>query len=433
MDYRLPSDFWKSFARDHWRQKPAVFKGLFKTPIVTEAEQFETMCAAADRWRRRDSQTGPGSATFRLFLGNRNLSSDATAHLPQRSDGGIDGYAERLERRVGKGSEFCLLVDRVPTYSYPIYSRLRHFYSGLIKEIGMPVQSADADQFLGNYRYTPFGLHKDNAESFVFITRRKRMLLWPYHQLENMVNGDQREAGYTMDMAEVPPALRERAIVLEGEPGDVFYWPASYWHVGEGTGTISLTLNLPLFAFDTAASHVFPELERMVRSKLPRSTQTLAFDPERPEDAAGQLPAALEEGLRVTQRLAAEQLERAVRLRWLRLTTSLGFKEVIEPDAPKNLSPSQRVQRAPEAGFAWITPAPGELAWAADGHVNVRPESQGLRSLLELVHRGEVHTVGDLCERVAQEHRGEAVIWSSQHALEVVQELVSHRVLTLLD
>src|SRR5207245_3009425 len=97
---------------------------------------------------------------------------------------------------------------------------------------------ADVELFVSNNRLTPFGIHRDPASNFTLVVQgRKRMRLWP-------------EAFFTrrppMD-AESYAAHLGQALTLEGEPGDLLYWPSSYWHVAESDGDLSVTMNICLY------------------------------------------------------------------------------------------------------------------------------------------------------------------------------------------
>lgn len=75
----------------------------------------------------------------------------------------------------------------------------------------------------------------------------KRMLVWPYEALLEHVSDPDTDLRYEgWDLDELDPAgLRGQATVLDGDSGDLLYWPASYWHVAEADERqLSLTLNL---------------------------------------------------------------------------------------------------------------------------------------------------------------------------------------------
>jgi hypothetical protein len=175
--------------------------------------------------------------------------------LPRAEDRGLEPYSARLRAALG-GEDALFEMANLQRFAPGIWRRTRAFLAGLLAEVGLPGQKSDLDVFLGDYRMTPFGIHRDRASNFsVVVAGRKRFLLWPQGYFEARGVRLNRSSPFeALDSREVEPYLAD-ATVLEGAPGDVVYWPSSYWHVAHSDGfaaTISVALYVrgPLPALD---------------------------------------------------------------------------------------------------------------------------------------------------------------------------------------
>src|SRR5262249_12557652 len=133
------------------------------------------------------------------------------------------------------------------------WSRLRRFLGHLYQRIGIPAGFVDLVFFFGNYRNTPRGLHLDSADVFCFVVHcRKRIRIWgpavlPNWRAQPYIN----RAEYARDLS--------RSICLEGEAGDLLYWPSRFFHVGESISALSGSVSV---AMHYCASLVEPMLVR---------------------------------------------------------------------------------------------------------------------------------------------------------------------------
>jgi 50S ribosomal protein L16 3-hydroxylase len=83
-----------------------------------------------------------------------------------------------------------------------------------------------ADTFFGNYRATPFGIHRDPASVFSFVLQgRRTYCFWP---MSHFASDDP-------DLYRTDPEVLARhldhAERFEAGPGDLIYWPSNRWHV----------------------------------------------------------------------------------------------------------------------------------------------------------------------------------------------------------
>src|SRR5262249_19781349 len=146
------------------------------------------------------------------------------------------------------------------------------------------VEKAEAVVFLRNHEATSFGVHRDEASVFLLpVEGCKRILAWPPGELEA---GEVRFASLDYE------AHRGRALVMEGEPGDVLYWPSSHWHVGESVTPWSASISLGIRLHFQPVAEVLQHAMSLLRGQIgPDRIHTYPFDPGESQRAVDSLPA----------------------------------------------------------------------------------------------------------------------------------------------
>ncbi len=434
MSFELPTAFWKSFAQENWDKQPRVFKQVFDGRLIAPKEElFRLVTDATDRYAQvaGDWMKRP---PFRMALDRGGLMVPLP-YLPRREDGSFESWAQRMYREV-PGRSFLFHMLSLQGESSLLFERYREFTGGLLEQIGLPPMRVDSDIFIGDYQQTPFGVHKDVSGNFAcIIAGRKRMLLWPYETLLPYVGGSLDPSG--LDFALQVRGLeeiREPPIVLEGEPGDVFYWPGRFWHCAQGTGSLSITNNFAVYLNSTPLFEGFPDfIFEKLQPVFEQNNPFTPYAPARLQELAGAMPEAMHTAARRVKEelreLVEGGLEREVELTWLRFVSGGGFTRVPAPDRGGVLDEAQAMKLAPRAGLVWRKLSTGQLAFAANGHATCLPESRGLVEVLTRLSGGGAHRVGALLEEAVEERQGGTVVWSRERMREVLTALVAKRAL----
>ncbi|MES2638397.1 MAG: cupin-like domain-containing protein [Myxococcota bacterium] len=225
----VPESFWQEVATSLWKQAPRVWRRPFATPYGTEDDVFRALCALTARL-----DTGDTSIQPRVFVDDKQAGFSLDRHAARPDDVDLDGFERRLRAGLG-GREFGMVIGDAAILDGTLWRHAVQFLRGLHAAVGTPAGGSHAEVFFGNYQRSFFGVHKDRLETFTFITRgRKRFLTWPYEALLGLPDAPQDVPLHAFSFNEVDLApLREQAVVLEGGPGDVLFWPASWWHVAE--------------------------------------------------------------------------------------------------------------------------------------------------------------------------------------------------------
>lgn len=396
--FSLAPQFWENFLEHHWQKRPLMLKRPFAVPLATLEDVFRGIVKASEQFR---SDERHGHTQF--FIEHAELQGAIKEHLPGAADGTVENYVERITRRLN-GRRFGLMVE-YPGFDARTWLRLRDFLRPLYEALDIPGNPSQTQLFLGNYDKTPFGIHKDFHGTFAFIIAgRKRFRLWP----DEFFSEDQ-EMARAVDYA---PFLDD-AITFEGEPGDLLYWPSTYWHIAESVGGLAVSMSVALFvepqpALDVlrrALVRVERRLSDAAGAELPR------FHSNRLRESVTKLPRVIEKTVAALSAFSQEPpLKEALQAEWLNRLTSFGF-ESYPPPLPGNRLEDEDIVRAnPHYPIIWLPAEDDELICSANGHsfsVGAHPE---IVKLLERLNRGEVCRVKQLLD----EHAGIATVGDTE-------------------
>ncbi|MFJ5229280.1 JmjC domain-containing protein [Kitasatospora sp. NPDC088391] len=358
---RGPLD-WDEFTARYWDRRPVLIKAVAPAPF----EPGEVFAATARGTRPPGPYLMPPNAQFAV---GRFQQSEPADWFPRAADGGFDGYRRRLDAELAGFSpeiRYALVVHAFHAFHPGQWERQRAFFEPLWERTGLPVSGAITTLFHGNYEHTPVGVHRDRFATFLFaLEGRKRMRFW-------------RDCPWTEPVTtklDYHPYL-DASFTAEPEPGDLLYWPARYYHVGEsvdGGSATSVNVGVPREAH--RAVHDVDDLllgrtpDAMVDpdaalARLPAATAPLSV-PAPPADGA--LPEALEQTLEVFRayRDPGTVRERVTALA-LRNWSAAGLCPVPPPAAPRPLTDDTTIRSRARILYE---PVGATLLCAANGHL----------------------------------------------------------------
>jgi len=384
-EFVLSSDFWSHFVAHRWGKSPLVIKKPFARSLATAEEVFLAIRHAADQFRATDS-----NVRIRFYMED-GFSLEPEPYLPDSSDHSAADYVERVMGKLS-GQCFGLILNGFQAYEVELWRRVREFLRGLLTEISIQPM-VEGVLFFGNYDKTPRGIHKDPVDVFLFVIEgRKKMYLWP----EEFFPGGDDDARLKSDFA----ILRRDALILEGEPGDVIYWPASYWHVGESVGDLSLSLSLALKPLQPASEildHLKEYIEHFVNASLDGGN--FPTTPKQLEESAQMITKVTKLAIKALQKASRDlDFAQTIQVSWLDRLTGSGSDPVPAPLPLKALAEDTVVQGSPEYPILWIPVANYRLACSANGHAFTIPADPKIIELLERLNSGEVVLVKSLIE-----------------------------------
>ena len=273
-----PHTFIDDFVDNYWEKKPGVFRSLFPEGLISPPE----LLAIISKYREISDAAvfGLSKDGEMLSRNEREIFAECTSHPDFSSF--VEATLSRHAADVFFG--YFSNLQQVPSN---LWLKFRPLMNTLANRVGLPGNRVDLDLFMGKYPASPSGIHKDSA-SLCFITEgRKRILVWPYETFTDLpgVRADDpySQTSYFLGDRATLDDWRESAIVLEGGPGDVLYWPSHYWHIGVDADDISVMVTLAFFLPDNIAVPLERAYERtFLRNRRLYSTHTrpFGFDPE---------------------------------------------------------------------------------------------------------------------------------------------------------
>jgi hypothetical protein len=370
-----------------WQRRPLVIKNAFPAAFLTEQEAF-------DAWRAF-IQTVPASRwgdLVRVYRGSERMPNQEQ-FLPAASDASWDSYLRRLHEQNGS-REWGLCLTDPQSASATVFQRLLTFLDSLYGRIGIPRGGCNPDLFMMNHEVSFFRLHKDAEDVFTFVvTGRRRFLLWPFETFSGIagLNASQSRTSHLLFEVDYD-AYRSQAVVLEASAGDLLYWPAEWWHVGESNGELAVTLAVGIIHHANPMGQMIGAADRLMR----RRGERLPSLPWQTADTAGRTIASYTEWMR--DLLADDGLWTEVRRGLLSWVTRCGLKRV--PPPVRRSTPLDDEQWLAVTSPSTIACEGNEasLFCSVGGHDLVLTPGAPAMALLETLSRGGAHRVGALID-----------------------------------
>jgi hypothetical protein len=327
---------------------------------------------------------------MQFFVENTMVHGEVRRYLPQPGDASLERYVARLAGILG-GRRFGVRLEDYTTFDEPVWFRLRDFLRPYFDVIGIPAIATNIVLFLGDYARTPFGIHQDFHETFVFVLAgRKRFRTWPagYFEESRNITGSLTYDEFLAD-----------ATTLEGGPGDVLYWPADHWHVGEGVSELAVSLSMavtpgsgpPVEFFQRAWSEAGDRLGGSGRRSGP------AVRPSGLQASARGISRSVETARRSLEKaVEGESLETAVKSEWLDRATSLGIENVPPPLPWRTLKDGDVLRGDPLYPLVWLPTGDDRMICAANGHSFTIAAHPGIRKMFAALNTGRALRVKDL-------------------------------------
>lgn len=263
---KLDPNFIPLFAREYWRRKPGVFRNVL--PDLMSDEDILGSIRKAARMVT-DPRNSAKKVSFYPFAGGREVRGlEALKFIP--SEHSVEAYCANLSARLG-GDSFGLVVNGFDEVCPEVWEPLKDVVDDLATRVGVPPNQVDCFLMAGNYRSTTFGIHLDSSIGVMSLALRgqKRMLAWPRHYFEEREVRKSRMSAVATATVLVLEDIEQfvaDADDLEYGPGDLAYWPESYWHVGHQRQEQQLWITLSL-GFRLATS-LADDLAKLVESTL---------------------------------------------------------------------------------------------------------------------------------------------------------------------
>lgn len=391
------------------QRRPLVIRNAFSADFLTEQDTF-------DAWRTFAEGVRPvrWGNFVRLYRGSE-LITNAERFRPLPSDTSWDSYLGRLTDQTGSADWGLCLTD--PHISNAkIFRRLLAFLDSLYRYIGMPCSGCSPDLFMMNHKESFFRLHKDAQDVFTFIISGwRRFLLWPFETFATIAGMEAHESRELHRLVEVDhEAYRSQATVLEGTAGDLLYWPAEWWHVGESNGERAITLAVGTVHEANPLQQLLAAADRLGKRRDRR--ENLRWSAA--EGAEPTITAYIDW---IKSLLVDEDLWAETRRGLLSWTTRCGLRRVPPPlrrSAP--LDDAQWLVVTSPSAIALDEDGEASLFCSIAGHDLTLTPGPPAKALLTILSRGGTHRVGAVIDKALESSRS---TWSREEFRRLLEKI----------
>lgn len=296
-----------------WETKPEVMRDAYAAPFLTEEELYT---AIKNLWNRRAHED------LIPYLDGRVAFAGEAARVLEPSASTFEEYCHDVSDRLG-GATFGVSITRLERYSEEFRSRVEGISDFLLERHGVPAGYFKGSSFFGNYAKTPFEIHTDPAGILTWTVKgTKRMLVWPGAYFKD--NPKMLNMGSHQQILDRLENYEADAIVLEAGPRDLMYWPAEYWHAGQGGSEYHATVTLSYYFWAGITSLIGKTIQAELQARLgERSTYWGSLE------AGADLPSPIQAGLDAFKELYEQGLlEQAVVGKWQARLQNKGFEPV---------------------------------------------------------------------------------------------------------
>ena len=425
MNY-LNQNWWNNvLEQTNQLRQPAVFKSAFPDQ-VTDLTKL-----SVDVLRELMMAKGL-SAGFRIWVADENnvISQKPTKEYdqlmhenPPLADEAIADWAKRLfgDRRFG------IVLNDGEMYSAEMNRRLAVLIRPLLDIMGMPLTGVTTAYFVGNYGYTPFGIHQDlvgeNVFHFHLGPGPKTMYTWTdelYKEISGVSNNPPT------------PELLAQAEKFEFGAGDLYYMPWNRYHVGH---TEELSIGVTVWLNNPTPATFLRKIARTILGEITpvRDAEIMKKTVLSPDKGLpGDLTVFEEIGpfVKLDDSMADLSLQEfmhvSVENYRLSLFSNSGFTLLQAPaQLPWELLRGQHV-RLVQPFRMYYTRFKAKLYLFIRGYKIELKHHPELPALIDALNTGGAYPVEDLIQPLLTE-------WSENVGLQIVNILLNHRAIEAVD
>jgi ElaB/YqjD/DUF883 family membrane-anchored ribosome-binding protein len=234
----------------NWSKLYSQTKGLKEAQhiqaVLNPEEINKLLSLLVEVWQEFASHNNSGKG-LKAYI-DQELRNDAAQNLVENPPSNSETL-EQWTKRIFKDQKFGAVINELEAYSNSLSKLLASIIQPLLQDAGMPALGVSWLSFMGNYGYTPFGVHRESEgeDGFLFHLgpETKTFYIWKIEDYNRITGG-----------SEVSPLNDELLAVGEGfelEPGDVFFIPYDTYHIaytGEFSASIVMDfINPPVSRF----------------------------------------------------------------------------------------------------------------------------------------------------------------------------------------
>lgn len=226
-------DWWFKFLeKNRSFTETTVFKDVISENLLEELNKG-VLELLKMRFNRNDIHYG-----FRVYVDGQELTDNQISALIENNKIGeeesIEGYCNRVF-----GNNYGIIANFCEKYSEILAEKIMKTVHPLFDVIGMPPWGVELTTFIGNYGWTPLGIHVDsrgeNVLHYHLGPGNKKMYIWDEDTYQVVGKG--------VENNKIIEPLLKYAEEFEFGTGDLYYMPWNKRHVGY-SGEFSIGVSL---------------------------------------------------------------------------------------------------------------------------------------------------------------------------------------------
>ncbi|MFM9950937.1 MAG: hypothetical protein ACKV1O_23585, partial [Saprospiraceae bacterium] len=218
--------FWSKLIEDSKNlEEPVLYQDYFDTPFITEEDVFSLF---NDVKAIQDN----GFQDFRIYKG-KGESKNFAYELFSTPATGRQNMQEWLHGYFGD-QKFGIVVNKAEKYCESIARKLARFASPVFDHYPFPQYSSEIVIFIGNYGYTPLGIHYDfdytRVLHFPIGPNDKKIIVWNEEEnIKRITNGNLQYFCPENEIDELVTLYGQSYLLRKN---DLFLLPAQRYHIG---------------------------------------------------------------------------------------------------------------------------------------------------------------------------------------------------------
>ena len=198
---------------------------------------------------------------FRVWLDGEQTSLEKNQYVFENQIENNESI-EDWSNRVFKNKKFGIILNAAEVLNPKLAQKIASFMIPLFKTNGTPLRGYNITLFIGNYGFTPLGIHKDPpGESVIHFhlgPSKKTIYQWDNDKL------DQEISEKNLSLKKNVKELLSSAIPYTFNEGDLYFMPSKNYHIGE---TDELSIGIALWSNKNFKEELSKELLQCIQEK----------------------------------------------------------------------------------------------------------------------------------------------------------------------
>jgi hypothetical protein len=276
VDTILDSGWWDTFIRETQNlTETNTFKNCLSREETALMRNY-LMEIIIDLGARRTNRYG-----YRVYIDGKVQTDSEMGKIYDNSPKEGESLEDWVKRAFGD-NKFGMIINEGEKFHRKLSQLMAVKAAPLLEKIGFPQEGVNFSLFIGNYGWTPLGIHKDSAgESVIHFhlgPGPKTMYTWKNEDFTKLVDVA------TFNNKDVEPLLPHAKKFDFGE-GDLYYMPNGEYHIGFSD---ELSLSLTFWTYNHTKFRFARRLHSMITDQfLKENTDLVTPDKNNIDDSSG--------------------------------------------------------------------------------------------------------------------------------------------------